>query len=63
MTFYCCPLQAAVVYQESLNHARYRTRMIDSWLCSGFSLYHVNNNNNNNSPPLYDAQYFLCEEG
>lgn len=63
MPFYFCPLQATVVYQESLNHAHNRTRMIDSWLCSGFSFYQVNNNNNNNNTPLYDAQYVLCGEG
>ena len=54
LRLYFCPLRATVVYQESLNHARNRTRMIDSWLCSGFSFCQVNNNNNNNnknSPP------------
>lgn len=61
MTFCCYSLKATVVYQESLNHAHNRTRMIDSWLCAGFSFYQVNNNNN--SPRHYDVQYLLCGEG
>lgn len=62
MLFYCCPLQATVVYQENLNPARNRTRMIDFWLWPMFSSHQVNHNNNN-KPLWIGAQYLLHQEG
>lgn len=56
MTFYSFPLQAKLVYQESVNHLHNRTTMHDSWPWSGFSFYHLTTTN----PQVYDDQYLLC---
>ena len=63
MLLYCCPLQATVVYQESLIHAHNRTEMIDFWLCSGFSFYQVSiDNKNNSSSPINMMLSIYCRE-